>query len=157
MKKSFKIFGIIAVLLLALALGLANYNGKRASISKSLWVSNETDVTLNSLILDVDGKPLDEPIEILDSPLAAGDIRECFISLPEKQAKNAEWTVIPATEDEDAKNEPLHIDDMNPHGDNPVKGFYVKWFDRGGGHYSTGVSFQTFGEVLAERGKATDS
>lgn len=143
-KKGLMILLITGALVLCSACG-----GARVSMSKSLYVVNETGVTLTSLTLDVEGKPLEEPIEILDGPLEAGGTLETVISLPEKQAKKGDWTVFAVTEDGAEASQPFTVGDMNPHGDNPVQGFYVRWFEEGsGGHYSAGVSFQSLEDYM---------
>lgn len=127
-------------------------------MSKTLYVINETDTTLTSLLLDVEGKPLDKPIEVLSGPVKAGGVQKVVISLPEKQAKKEEWTVLAITEKGAEYSKPFTVSDMNPHGDNPVKGFYVKWFEtESGGHYSVGVSFIPPEEIMQSQTESSPS
>lgn len=122
---------------------------KRKGMSKALYIINDTDVTVTSLLLDVEKKPLDVPIELLDYSLVPGSYQEVIISLPEKQAKNGEWTALAITEEGAEHSKPFAVGDMNPHGDRPVQGFYVTWFGDGSqGHYSVGASFLKLEEFL---------
>lgn len=140
MKKYFS-KGISTIICAAFLLSLMTACGSsRVSMSKSLYVINETDVTLVSLLLTAENPSLDEPIEVLDGALAPGDIQEVVISLPEKQAKKSEWTVLPITEEGESNSRPFTFGELNPHADTPLQGFYVQWFEGNGGHYGAGVT-----------------
>lgn len=130
------------MMLTGLLAGCRDAVPSRVTMSKSLYVVNQTDSVVTSLTLDVEGTPLAEPIEILDGPLEPGGVTEVFFSMPEKQAKTGEWIALAVTEMGTEYSKPFTIGDMNPHGENPLKTFYVKWFDTGaGGHFSVGASF----------------
>ncbi len=147
MKKTIGIYGIAMIIFAVFTLSLTGC-GAEVRMTKTMWVYNQTDVTLNSLILDVDGKPLAEPVEVLDSPLGAGEIREYSVSFPEKQAKNAEWTITAVTEDEpEYRDGPWCFGVLGLGGDDPIQGFNVIWDDS---HrlYTPGVSCLTVEEML---------
>ncbi len=137
------ILSIAVLITLTTACGESN-----VSMSTSLFVGNNTDVTLESLKLTPENPSLSEPVEVLDSPLAPGAARLVSISLPEKQAKKSEWTVLPVTEEGKSQSRPFTFGELNPHADHPVRGFYVEWFDRDDGHYGAGVSKASLEEYL---------
>lgn len=143
MKKKLFIVAMISSLIF-----MAGCGEKRVSMSKSLYVVNNTDTTLVSLRLNVEDNPLDKDIEVLEEPIEPYGYRELIISLPEKQAKNGEWTVLPITEKGEEYSTKFEFGDLNPHGDSPA-GFYIQWFgDEESGHYSAGASFSTLEDFI---------
>lgn len=137
------------VFIITLITMCAACGGNTNSISMSFYISNDTDVTLNSLLLDVEGKPLAEPIEVLSGPLEAWGVQEVTISLPEKQAKKGEWTVLPITEEGAEFSKPFAFGEMYLDEETPLQGFYVKWFEKSkGGNYGAGVCFKSLEEFL---------
>lgn len=63
MKRKSAKYGLTIALLMAVLTLCSACGEDKVSMSKSLYVVNETDVTLESLLLDVEGKPLADPLK----------------------------------------------------------------------------------------------
>lgn len=117
--------------------------GEPAAISVPFYIINRTDVTITSLTLNVTGRGLPNPIQVNDSPIAAGETQEFVVSVPEKQAKKSDWVAYALTELGDDYSNPFEFGELINE-DRSIKGFYVEWFDypekEHGGHYGVGVS-----------------
>ncbi len=134
-------FRKIAVLLCIcfLLTGLYGCGESRVNLSKNMLIANDTDVTVLSITMDVDDNSLDSPIELLESPLAPKEVRSISFSVPQKQAKKGNWSVLAITEDGEDFSSSFEIGEFNPHGDSAdISCFSVFWNDEGE-HYSVRV------------------
>ncbi len=138
MKKG-KIFKKIMALVCAavMLMGLAACGEKRVNLSKNMLVANQSDVTVDSINLDVVDGSLESPIKLLDSPLVPGEARAITFSVPEKQAKNGEWKVWCETVDGESSN-PFEFGEFNPHGEgSDISCFGVSWNEDRGSYIVT--------------------
>lgn len=111
----------------------------RVNLSKNMLVTNETDVTVISITMDVDDNSLDSPIELLDSPLSPNETRAITFSVPQKQAQKGTWSVLAITEDGEDLSSDFEIGEFNPHGDSAdISCFSVIWNEERE-HYSIKV------------------
>lgn len=139
---------VAAVLLTTLVVTLLAACGEPTYVSKSFYIYNDTDVAMTSFTLDVEGKGLSEPIQLLDSQLAVGGIQEVTVSLPEKQVKRADWIASAVTERGEEHSRPFEFGGLVSDGVDRVKGFHVTWYESG--YYGAGVMGQSLEEFTAE-------
>ncbi len=130
-----KIVSIVCAVVMLM--GLAACGEKRVNLSKNMLVANQSDVTVNSINLDVVDGSLESPIKLLDSPLTPGEARAITFSVPEKQAKSGEWKVWCETVDGESSN-PFEFGEFNPHGEgSDISCFGVSWNEDRGSYIVT--------------------
>jgi len=137
--KEGKIFKKIVLIVCAavMLMGLAACGEKRVNLSKNMLVANQSDVTVDSINLDVVDGSLESPIMLLDSPLTPGEARAITFSVPEKQAKSGEWIVWCETLDGESSN-PFEFGEFNPHGEgSDISCFGVSWNEDRGSYIVT--------------------
>lgn len=140
---------VLMLAMLAMLSLLTACEREPTTISKSLYVFNNADITVVSVLLDVKDKPLKEPIELLDAPLGPKDYVETFVILPEKQAKEEYWTTYVVTEEGEANSKRFAVGGLYPDDEDTVQGYEIRWIETDDSGYGTAVYFIPLDEFLA--------